>query len=173
VNCKKIREYLPLYIEVDLSPKKEEAVRVHLDTCGECQKEYEVYVRSVKTAREWLSESAVAWGEGEWKRTVQNVTAEKSKSLPGFTPWPFKKGWALAVMAAVMVVVVFFVTRPLYLSDEDFPGQAVLSKRHPQHEAGALFKSPQDVVSMTIVSKDTGLKVVWILNKNFNLEENE
>jgi hypothetical protein len=26
---------------------------------------------------------------------------------------------------------------------------------------------------MTMVSKDTGLKVVWILNKNFNLEENE
>jgi hypothetical protein len=173
MKCKRIRKYLPLYIGADLSPKKEEAVRVHLDTCSECQKEYEVYVRSVKTAREWLSESAVAWGEGEWRRTVRSVPAEKSKSLPGFAPWPFKKGWAFAVMAAVMVVVVFFVTRPLYLGVEDFSEETILSKRHPQHKAEALFKSPQDVVSMTMVSKDTGLKVVWILNKNFNLEENE
>lgn len=78
-----------------------------------------------------------------------------------------------AVMAAVMVVVVIFITRPLYFGVEDFPGETILSKRHPQQEAGALFKSPQDVVSMTMISKDTGLKVVWILNKNFNLEENE
>jgi hypothetical protein len=82
--------------------------------------------------------------------------------LPGFAPWPFKKGWAFAFMAAVMVVVVFFVTRPLYVGVEDIPGQAVLSKHQEQK-----------VVSMTMVSKDTGLKVVWILNKNFNLEENE
>lgn len=162
MKCKRTLKYLPLYVGEDLSSKKEEAVRLHLDTCDECQKEYEVYVRSVRTAKEWLGESGVTWGEGEWRRTVQNVTAEKSKSLPGFAPWPFKKEWAIAVMAVVILVVIFFITRPLYLSIEDFPGQTVLSKRHPQ-----------DVVSMTMVSKDTGLKVVWILNKNFNLEENE
>lgn len=173
MKCKKTWKYLPLYVGKDLSPKKEETVRLHLDTCRECQKEYEVYVQALGTAREWLRESAEVWGEGEWRRTVRSVTAEKSKSLPGFAPWPFKKGWAFAVMAVVMVAVVFFITRPLYLGVEDFPGQAGLSKRHPQQEAGALFKSPQDVVSMTMVSKDSGLKVVWILNKNFNLEENE
>jgi hypothetical protein len=31
----------------------------------------------------------------------------------------------------------------------------------------------QEVVSMTMVSKETGLKIVWFFNKNFNLEENE
>lgn len=173
MKCKNIKKYLPLYIGADLSPEKEKAVRAHLDTCGECQKDYEVYIRSLKKAREWLSECEVAWEEEEWRQAVRNVKAEESKSLPGFAPWPFKGGWAIAVMAAVMVVVVFFVTRPLYLGVEDIPGQTVLSKRHPQHEVGAVFKSPQDVVSMTMVSKDTGFKVVWILNKNFNLEENE
>jgi hypothetical protein len=173
MKCKRIRKYLPLYIGADLSPRKEEAVRLHIDTCGECQKEHEAFSRSIKTAKEGLGESAVAWGEGEWRRTVQNATAEKSKSLSGFVPWPFKKGWAFVVMVAVMVVVVFFVTRPLYLGVEDFSGQTILSKRRPQYETGALVKFPQDVVSMTMVSKDTGLKVIWILNKNFNLEENE
>jgi predicted anti-sigma-YlaC factor YlaD len=162
MKCKRIRKYLPLYIGFDLSTKREKAVRVHLDTCSECQKEYEAYVRSIKTAKEWLEESTVVWGEGEWRRNVQNAVAEKSKSLSGFAPWPFKRGWAIAAMAAVMIVFIFFVTRPLFLGLEDFSGHTALSKRHPQ-----------DVVSMTMVSKDTGLKVVWILNKNFNLEEKE
>jgi hypothetical protein len=162
MKCKRILKYLPLYVGKDLSPKKEEVVRLHLDTCDKCQKEYEVYARALGTAREWLRESSEVWGEAEWRRTVQNTTVERSKSSPGFAPWPFKKGWAFVVIAAVMVVVVFFVTRPLYLGVEDFPGQAVLSKRQTQ-----------DVISMTMVSKDTGLKVVWILNKNFNLEEYE
>jgi predicted anti-sigma-YlaC factor YlaD len=173
MNCKGIRKYLPLYIAADLSSKKKEAVRIHLETCGECKKEHEAYARSIKTAKEWLSASTVTWGEGEWRRTVQNARAEKEKSLSEFAPWSFKKGWAFAVMGAVMVVVVFFITRPLFLGVKDFPGQTILSRRHPQHEAEAISKSPQDVVSMTMVSKDTGLKVVWILNKNFNLEENE
>lgn len=162
MKCVRIRKCLPLYIGADLSPKKTEKVRLHLDTCDKCQKEYEDYTRALGTAREWLRESTEVWGEGEWRRTVQNTTAERSKPLPGFAPWPFKKGWAFAVMTAVTVAVVFFVTRPLYLGVEDVPGQTVLSKSHPQ-----------DVVSMTMVSKDTGLKVVWILNKNFSLEENE
>jgi hypothetical protein len=109
-----------------------------------------------------LNENKPVWGEGEWKRTIRNTIAEKSKSFPEFAPWPFKKGWAFAAMAAVMIVFIFFATRPLYIGVEDIPGQAVLSK-----------SLPQNVVSMTMVSKDTGLKVVWILNKNFNLEENE
>jgi hypothetical protein len=162
MRCKRTKKYLPLYVGKDLTPKKEEAARLHLDTCCECQKEHEAFSQSIKTAKEGLGESTVAWGEGEWRRTFQNAMTEKSKSFPGFAPWPFKKGWAFAVMAAVTVAVVFFVTRPLYLGVEDFPGQAVISESHPQN-----------VVSMTMVSKDTGLKVVWILNKNFNLEENE
>ncbi len=173
MKCKSVKKYLPLYIGADLPLKKKEAVKIHLVSCGECQKEYEAYIWSIKTAREWLSESDVAWGEGEWRQAVRNVTAEKSKSLSGFAPWPFKKGWAIAVMAAVMVVVVFFVTRPLYLGVEDFSEQTNSAKHHTQQNNDALRQASQDVVSLTMVSKDTGLKVVWILNKNFNLEENE
>lgn len=172
MNCKRIRKHLSLYTGADLSPRKAEAVRAHLDTCGECQKEYEVNLRSLKTARKWLSDSPVEWGEGEWRRIVQNVTSE-TKPLSGFAPWPFKKGWAFALMGAVVIVLVFFVTRPSFLGIEDFRGQTTLAKRHPQHQEETAAKSPQDVVSMTLVSKETGLKVVWFLNRNFNLEENK
>lgn len=173
MNCKRIRKYLPLYLGTDLTPKKAEAARAHLDTCAECQREYEKYLRSLKLARNWLSESQVEWREGEWSRTVQKVTSEKTKILAGFAPWPFKKGWAFALMGAVVVMLIFFVTRPLFLGLEDFRGQTTLAKRYPQQQENAAIKSSQEVVSMTMVSKETGLKVIWILNKNFNLEENK
>ena len=173
MNCKKIREYLPLYAGTDLTPEKAEATRAHLATCDECQKEVDKYLRSLQIARNWLSDSQVEWEEGEWRRTVQKVTSEKTKILAGFAPWPFKKGWAFALMGALVVMLVFFVARPLFLGIEDFRVQTTLTKLYPQHQEDTAVKSPQDVVSMTMVSKETGLKVVWILNKNFNLEENE
>jgi hypothetical protein len=173
MNCKSIRKYLPLYVESDLHPKKKERVQIHLESCEGCQNEYEAYAQSVKTAKEWLGESVVTWEDAEWKRKLRNVTSEKTKTLPGFAPWPFKKGWAFALMGAVVVVLVFFVTRPFFLGIEDFPGQTTLVKRHSPYHEGAIVESPQDVVSMTMVSKETGLKVVWVLNRNFNLEENE
>jgi hypothetical protein len=37
--------------------------------------------------------------------------------------------------------------------------------------AFSLSSPSQDIVSMTLVSKETGLKVQWFLNRNFKLEE--
>jgi len=37
----------------------------------------------------------------------------------------------------------------------------------PEETPGAQKKDSQDVVSVTLVSQDTGLKVVWFLNRNF------
>ncbi len=170
MNCKKMQKYLPLILESELSAKIKEKVRIHLESCVDCQKEYEAYVLSVKTAKEWLEGSAISWGDADWKRTIRYATSHEIRSSSGFAPWPFKKGWAFALMGAVIVVLVFFVTRPLFLGIEDFRGQATLVKRHPQRQVGAEGQSPQDVLSMTMVSKETGLKVVWVLNKNFNLE---
>jgi len=31
--------------------------------------------------------------------------------------------------------------------------------------------SSQDIISMRMVSRDTGLKIIWVFNKNFELEE--
>jgi hypothetical protein len=38
----------------------------------------------------------------------------------------------------------------------------------PKEPAAAQKEGSQDVVSVTLVSQDTGLKVVWFLDKNFD-----
>lgn len=173
MNCRKVRKLLPLYVGGDISSKKEEAIRFHIGFCARCQKAYEAYAKSVRITTEWLGESRVAWGEAEWTRALRNALSEKSKSSRGFAPWSFRKGWAFAIMGAVMVVLIFLVTRPLFLGIEDFSERASLAKGLPQYQESTEVKASQDVVSMTMVSRETGLKVVWFLNKNFNLEENE
>lgn len=173
MSCKRIRKYLPLYVGEDLSPKKKEAVRVHLVSCLDCQKIYKSYVRSIKTSKEWLERERVAWGEVDWMRAFKNALAKKSESGGEFAPWPFKKVWAFSLMGAILILAVFFVTRPIFLGVEDFSKQAIPAKTHPPHQESIVVKAPQDVVSMTMVSKETGLKIVWFLNKNFNLEEDE
>ncbi|MGD9345996.1 MAG: zf-HC2 domain-containing protein [Candidatus Aminicenantes bacterium] len=173
MNCKRIRKYLPLYVASDLSLKKKKKVQIHLGFCVSCQKEYEAYARSVKITKEWLEDSAITWADTDWKRTVIKAHREKSEALTGFEPWPFKKGWAFALMGAVMAGLVFFVTRPLFLGVKDFSDQTTLAKQQAQHGRGPVIESPQDVVSVTMVSKETGLKVIWVLDKNFNLEEKE
>jgi hypothetical protein len=34
-------------------------------------------------------------------------------------------------------------------------------------------ESQQEIITMTLVSHETGLKIVWFFNKNFNLEVKE
>lgn len=38
---------------------------------------------------------------------------------------------------------------------------------HPQPSAPPLEEVPQDVVTVKLVSPDTGLQIVWVLNRNF------
>jgi anti-sigma factor RsiW len=173
MNCNRVRRYLPLYYGGELPPKQNDAVRAHLEACAGCRREHRAYVRSLKAVREWLSDDTVNWEEAEWKRKIRIATTGKEKSLSGFAPWPFKKGWAFVMMAAFVVVFIFCITRPSFVNVRDFLDQTVSSKRQTQHDRVALNQSPQDVVSMTMVSKETGLKIVWVLNKNFNLEEYE
>jgi len=53
-------------------------------------------------------------------------------------------------------------------------GPSLFRERPVLQSDAAVIKQtlPQEVVEMTLVSRETGLKVKWFLNKNFNLEEN-
>jgi hypothetical protein len=66
-------------------------------------------------------------------------------------------------MAGVMLLLTILIVRPSFVK------QIGLTPRY----VNVVGAEKQEVISMTIVSKETGLKIVWFFNKNFNLEENE
>jgi hypothetical protein len=78
-------------------------------------------------------------------------------------PWPFPKSWAYAFMAGAMLLLTLLVVRPPLVKQVGLAPEYI----------DTVEMEEQEVVSMTMVSKETGLKIVWFFNKNFNLEENE
>jgi hypothetical protein len=96
---------------------------------------------------------------------VTSVKAEKRKTTWGLIQKPaFAFGLALLVFAAGLFLLN---KRPPFKSEER-PVSPGRSQRTAQQKPEG-----QDVLSMTIVSRETGLKIVWFFNKNFEWKENQ
>lgn len=154
---------LPLLAGSELPESRIPQVRSHLEECAPCREEYEKYASLVNQTREWLAEDKVEWDEREWQQTVQSVVNQASSRKTFLVPWPFSRAWAYALMAGVMLLLTTLVVRPPFVKQI---GLSTGFVEVPRTEK-------QEVVSMTMVSKETGLKIVWFFNKNFDLEENE
>ncbi len=162
MKCKKVKRLLPLYAGNDLSLRMASVVKSHLSGCPECRREYKVYIQSLQEIKGWLKSERIDWDEAEWQQSVKRAAAGKITQKKTLAPWPFKPAWALGFMMVISIIISFFWLRPSLLRER--PGL--------QPDAVAIKQtSPQEVVEMTLVSRETGLKVKWFLNKNFNLEE--
>ena len=171
MKCQKVRRLLPLLAGAELPESKIPSVKAHLEACSCCREEYEKYALLVSQTRSWLAEDKAEWDEQEWQRIVRSAVTQSSKKKLSLVPWPFPKVWAYAFMAGVIFLLTILVIRPPFVE------QIGLTPRYADvtgvELAGIEEGGKQEVVSMTMVSRETGLKIVWFLNKNFNLEENE
>jgi hypothetical protein len=162
MKCKKVKRLLSLYAGNDLSLRMASAVKSHLSGCPECRREYKVYIQSLQEIKGWLKPERIDWDEAEWQQLVKRATAGKITQKKTLAPWPFKSAWALGFMMVISIVISIFWLRPSLFRERSGlqPDTAVIKQT-----------SPQEVVEITLVSRETGLKVKWFLNKNFNLEE--
>lgn len=170
MKCRKIQRLIPLVAGSELPEKNIPAVESHLEGCPRCQAEYERFVQLVQETRKWFEEEKVEWEEKDWQKAVRAVGKEGSSRRKALELWPFRKGWAYALMAGVMLLLTALVIRPPLVK------HIGLAPGYPEAEgmevlSGSGGQMEQEVVSMTMVSKETGLQIVWIFNKNFDLEE--
>jgi len=162
MKCKKIKRLLPLYAGNDLSLRMASAVKSHLSSCPECRREYKVYIQSLQEIKEWLKSERIDWDEAEWQQSVKRAAAGKITQKKTLAPWPFKPVWALGFMTVILIVIsIFWLWPSLFRERSGLQPDAAVIKQ----------TSSQEVVEMTLVSRETGFKVKWFLNKNFNLEE--
>lgn len=173
MKCKKIRRLLPLASGSDLPPSMTLAVDDHLKKCPLCRKEFEMFVLSLQKTKEWLQSESREWREHEWRSAVRNALQEDTGGLSPLAPWPFKKIWAYSLMSLCAVILSLLFIQPSFISKKRGfdPRKISIDQRISSARLRDLL--PQDVISMTLISKATGLKVIWFLNKNFNLEETE
>jgi hypothetical protein len=170
MKCRRIRRLLPLLAGSELPEKDIPAVQSHIESCQRCQAEYQKYVELVRETRKWLKKERIEWEEREWHKTIQAAVREGSSRKKNLELWPFGKGWAYAFMAGLMLLVTTLVIRPPFVKhlglNPRYPDAAGMEIRR-----GSGGQTEQETVSMTMISKETGLQIVWIFNKNFDLEE--
>jgi len=174
VNCKKVRRWLPLMVGKDLSPSKISSITAHLEKCPECQQEYDSYSLALEKTKEWIEEDKLDWVEREWQQAVQEAVKDKESVISPLAPWPFKKAWAFALMGVLAVALtLLLVIKPFFLGEGTAPDSELLSRTRAQLLGSTFQESQQEVIKMTLVLPETGQKIVWFFDKNFELEVKE
>jgi len=167
MTCRKAKKWLPLRAGGELTGKKARKVEAHVGRCPGCGKEAEEMATALIAAKGLArSEPLRDWTDAEWRRMLNTIKAGKVEK----GAWPrrlvetpaFAFGIALLVFAAAMLLL-----------GRRWPG---LSGERPTAFVGSGTSSReksagQDVLSMTIVSQETGLKIVWFFNRNFEWKE--
>ena len=151
MTCRKAKKLIPLYAGDDLRPRLLAAVRAHVDSCPACRKElgeYRQVLTRLKAAAK--AESVPDWSEGEWQALAARFkpTAPEEKR-PAFLARP---RWAAAsVLGAFLGLTVL----TMLFKDGNLGSRKTATAGEPS------------VVSLTLVSQETGLQVVWFLDKKF------
>ena len=168
MTCRKVRKLMPLFAGDDLGPRRTRAVRSHVDACPDCRTELEAYRATLRarSGRRRRERAFRTGAEGEWQALMVRATGETA-------------GWRRGDEAAGR-------PRPLAALGRRIgrgcprrtrrppralqgtgprPGGTDIAGRPPgEADAGRA----QDVVSLTMVSPETGLQIVWFLDKNFD-----
>lgn len=170
MKCLKAKKLMPLYARGDLSARRMRSVGVHLDSCPSCRKDLEGYRKALAQVKAAAgAETTPDWNESEWRALMARAVGgarqvrEKQDAVRGPI---MKPRWAVAAGAAAAIVL----------------AAVMLLQKEPGFRPGLVAMAPgagdrslepiaapvdQDVVSVTLVSQETGLQVFWFFNKNF------
>ncbi len=174
MNCKKVQRLLPLMAGSEIPESKILSLKAHLEKCPECRQEYDSYILSLEKTKEWLAKDRKDWEESDWQRALQRALKDKKLEVSSLVSWPFKKAWAYSLLGVLTVALtLLFIIRPSIIQKKMGLGSEKFTEEQAQLFRSSPEESEQEVVSMTFVSQETGLKIVWFLNKNFELEVKE
>lgn len=155
----------------DISPSKVSSIKAHLEKCPECQQEYDSYSLALEKTKEWLEEDKRNWVEREWQQVIREAVKEQRSVISPLAPWPFKKVWAFTLMGVLAVALtLLLVIKPFSIGEGIAPDSELLSRSQAQLLGSAFQESQQEVVRMTMVLPETGQKIIWFFDKNFELE---
>lgn len=170
MRCRRARKILPLLAGGDLSPNKASRLERHLSSCPACRAELGELRASLEAVKsEARADTAPAWDESNWAGLTRRIAAEPAPRRlgPRLGPLPIPSPALTAGVSAVaLIAVLVFVFKGNVFrsgSEPSIPARATAALGAP----GAAASSAQDRLSVTLVSQETGLRVVWIFDKNF------
>ena len=167
MTCRKLRRLIPLAAGDDLSPRLARAVRAHIARCPGCRADLEAFRKDLVAIRvEAKAESVADWSAGEW-RTMMMRVAKETKAAPGRTDHGVGLGtrlrprWAVAAAAGALLSLII-------MGILFFKGPSVPKPGLEGLVAAGGPGQAQDRVAIHMVSPESGLQVVWIMDRNFD-----
>ncbi|MBM3293656.1 MAG: hypothetical protein FJY82_03940 [Candidatus Aminicenantes bacterium] len=194
MNCRKASRFLALYVGDELGPRKERAVRAHLESCPRCRAEAEDYRVALERARMMTAaEAAPDWTDAEWRKMMASIVSTPVEKRP-FRAFALKPALAAGAFCLVVLGTQAVIRHLLRTSEiSTFPARqdeplGRLFSALPAFDSASLaavekvagLQDPafpvlafakQDVPALTMITPESGLKIVWFFNENLELEE--
>ena len=160
MRCQMAEKKLALIAGGELSSRQSRRIKKHLAACPECRREYQLYMQAAKQMHAWMDADTPDWDETEWQRVLRKAETAAPEREPSPAPRRFKPVWAGALFLLAAIVLYMVVWFPFSPSGDEVSPRAVFMQ-----------ETPQDTVSVTFVSQETGLKIKWFIKKDFELQE--
>ncbi len=164
MTCRKAKKALPLLAGGDLEPRKAARVMGHVISCPSCRRELADLAKALAAAKAMFRKEAVPdWTDPEWHALMARIITEKAAARSkGARPL------ARPVLVSAVAAVILVAAGLAYLFRiQLFGPKGTVAAQGTAVVHGEELKAGQDVVSVTMVSRETGLQVVWFFNKNF------
>jgi hypothetical protein len=165
MTCRKLHRLIPLAAGDDLSPRQARAMRAHIARCPGCRAELEAFRKDLAAIRaEARAEVVADWSAGEWRALMVRVAAAtnaapgRAEQGAGAATW-MRPRWAAAAVAGALLSLVIMAVL--------FKGPSIPRPAPEGPALAANFDKTQDKVAIHMVSPESGLQVVWILDRNF------
>jgi len=175
MTCRKARKLIPLLAGDDLPPWRSRRVRAHIERCPSCRNDLKEHTASLAEIKALAGvEKKKDWSETEWKKLIRRAVSQKPEKrpiVPGLRP---AAAWAATFTAVLVLGLVLFFNNADFktVKISAISGEQTAKKAGPPAGGSShQEKREQDVVSVTLVAQDTGLKVVWFFDKKFEWKE--
>jgi len=137
MECKKVRDRLSSFLEDALDPLEEKAVREHLTSCSDCQKDLQQFDKTIR----WLHSLKEVEVPNGFLIGIYKKMEERKRKVP-FSPFPLK----LPIQAVAMVAIVFLVLYFSKIMPVETPRQK--AAEHSKPSVSAPLSSKKEVDQM-------------------------
>lgn len=159
MRCGKARKLIPLLVGGDLRAHAAARTTAHVERCDACRRYLEETESALTRLRAEAARRTPRWKPGEFEGLVAEATSRAAGTAAAERrrPFIFKPAPAAAlVMSAVLLTLV------LFDRTSRRPSPSVVGPSGESAEA-----RPKQVISMVLVSPDSGLQVTWFLDSDF------
>lgn len=160
MRCGKARKLIPLLVGGDLRTGLAVRTTAHVESCDVCRRYFEEMSSALARLRTEAGQTAPCWKPGEFESLAAGALSRAAATRAAERHRPFILRPAPAAALVILAVLLTFV-----LFDRAFRRSAppVIGPGARSAEA-----QPKHVISMVLVSSESGLQVTWFLDSDFD-----